>query len=266
MRVLPHHLQAQVGGLAALQDGVRRPADQHLQVGRGERLGQVVPGAHPERLDARRHARIAGHHDHQAVAIRFQGGIQEVEPRHLRHEEVDQHQVELPAPHQLQRLLAPPRQRHGVSLAAQHRRAALPQGALVVDDQDPDRRLDVCRKRQGVPRGRRLLGADIRPPPPPPTLGFFLVKRERNNQPSLWRGKRGQKVGGGFLGSPTRRPFPLLLGRGGVGITPFLLPQPNKNGKTNSGLPRRGAVSCLHNWRQNLLDYTGSWLSPTQVS
>jgi hypothetical protein len=154
MRVLPHHLLTEVVGLAPLQDGVRRAADQDLQVGGGEWLGEVVPGAHPERLDAARHGRIAGHHDHQGVPVGLEGGVEDFQPGHLRHEEINQDQVELPPADELHRLLAASREGDGVAFAAQNRRATLPEGPFVVDDQDPDRGLHVGRKCKQIAASR----------------------------------------------------------------------------------------------------------------
>src|SRR3989304_5382255 len=144
--------------LTALEDRMRGPPDQHLEVGRTERLGEVVPGTHPDRLDTRWHARIAGHHDHQAVAIHLQGGVEDIHPRHLGHEEVDQHQVELPPPDQVHRLLTASCQHYAVPLGPQHRGATLPQRALVIHDQDANRRLDVRRKGEDVAVGARIRG------------------------------------------------------------------------------------------------------------
>ena len=55
--VLLHQLDAEILGFARHHHRVRGAADQHLEVGGGERLGQVVPGAGPQRLDAAGDAR-----------------------------------------------------------------------------------------------------------------------------------------------------------------------------------------------------------------
>ncbi len=99
---------------------------------------------------------LPGHHHHEAIPVRLERGVEDLETRHLRHEQIDQDQVELPPADQLQRFLAPPGQGDAVSLTAQDRGAALPQRPLVVDDQDPDRGLDIRRQRQHVATGKGL--------------------------------------------------------------------------------------------------------------
>ncbi len=64
-------------------EGVRRAPDQHLQVSTGEGLGEIVPGALPQRLDARVDARIAGHHDEESGGVRADRRPQQREAVHL---------------------------------------------------------------------------------------------------------------------------------------------------------------------------------------
>ena len=136
--VLLLQLETELAGFARDHDGVRRAADQDLQVRGRERLGQVVPGPDPQRLDAARDARIAGHHHDDGILALGEDALEDVETAHLRHVQVDQHDVELPPPHRLQRLLAAADRRDVVPVGLQHRGAALAQRALVVDDEDAD--------------------------------------------------------------------------------------------------------------------------------
>ncbi len=138
MRVLPHHLHPEVGGFATLEDGVRRPADQNLQVRGGERLGEIIPGAHPQCFNARGNARIARHHDDEAIAVGFQRGVEDFQPGDQRHEEVDQNEVELTPADQVEGFLAASRQSHAIALTTEDRGAALPERALVINNEDPD--------------------------------------------------------------------------------------------------------------------------------
>ena len=125
--VLLQQLDAEVLGLARHHDGVRGAADQHLEVGGGERLRQVVPGAGAQRLDAAGDARIAGHHDDDGVLVRAQRGLEDLEPRDLGHVQVDEDDVELAPLDRLERLLAPPDERDVVAVHLQHAGAALAQ-------------------------------------------------------------------------------------------------------------------------------------------
>ena len=54
---LLQQLDTQIARLARDHHRMRRPPDQHLQVRRRERLGQIVPGPGAQRFDARGHAR-----------------------------------------------------------------------------------------------------------------------------------------------------------------------------------------------------------------
>jgi hypothetical protein len=82
--------------------------------------------------------------------IGLDGRVQEFESGNLRHEEVDKHEVERTSAHQVEGFLPPPGERDVVSLAPQDGGAAFPEGALVIDDQDADRGLDVGGEREHV--------------------------------------------------------------------------------------------------------------------
>ena len=78
VRVPPLQLLLLLPGLSGDGQGVHRPADQDLEVGGGKRLREIVERALPQRLDARLHAGIPRHHDHDGVVI---GGERRAEQR-----------------------------------------------------------------------------------------------------------------------------------------------------------------------------------------
>jgi hypothetical protein len=142
---------------------VRRPAQQDLQVTRRVRLRQVVPRARLQRLDARRDARVAGRHDHDRIRLGLQAQLQQLEPRHLRDVQVEQHHIE-PAPlQQLVRLLPPTTERDVVTLHPQDVATALPQRPVVVDHQHANRRLGIGRQEIHADFAARLITTAIRP-------------------------------------------------------------------------------------------------------
>ena len=150
---LRHQLGPEVVRLPGDHHGVGGPPDEHLQVRRRERLGEVVPGAGAQRLDAAGDARVAGHHDDDGVTMVVQGRPEEVHAADLRHVQVHQHDVELAALHRLQRLFAAADDGDVEAVHLEHAGARLAQGALVVHHQDPDARLDVGRDREGIAVG-----------------------------------------------------------------------------------------------------------------
>src|SRR5919201_2591230 len=85
--------------------GVDSASDQDLEMGRGERLRQVVPGAEAKRFDARGDAGIAGHHDDDSFGAGLERGAQEFLTGDVAHVQIKQHYVEPAMPEQFQRLL-----------------------------------------------------------------------------------------------------------------------------------------------------------------
>ena len=150
-----------------------------------ERLREVVPGAGAQRLDAAGDARIAGHHDDDRVLVGLQRRPQDLQPRDLRHVQVDQDDVELPALDRLERLFAATDERHVVSIHLEHAGAALAQRALVVDDEDPDAGLDLAGNGEGIAR-RRVGGRRARP----------ILLGERVGHPGLLGQDRNAVCGG----------------------------------------------------------------------
>ncbi len=147
---LCHQLGAEVVRFPRDHHGVGGATDQDLEVGGGERLGEVVPGAGAERLDAAGDAGVAGHDDHDGVAMVLEGGAEQVDAAHLRHVEVHQHDVELAALDRLERFLAAADDGQVEAVHLEHAGAGLAEGPLVVHHQDPDARLDVGRDRQRI--------------------------------------------------------------------------------------------------------------------
>ena len=155
MAVLLHQLDPEVLRLARHHHGVRGAADEHLQMGGREGLGQVVPGAGAERLDAAGDAGVAGHHHDDRVLIGLERGLEDLQPGDLRHVQVHEDDVEFPAAHGFERLLPASDQRDIVPVHLEHAGAALPQGALVVDDEHPNAGLDLAGD------GKRIAGCAL---------------------------------------------------------------------------------------------------------
>lgn len=118
--------------LARDHHGVRRAADQHLQMRRGERLREIVPRAGTKRLDARRNARIPRHDDDDGLAVRFERRLEDVYSRDRLEIEVHQHDVELPAAHDLERLVSAPNEGDVVAVQLEDARASLAKSAIVI--------------------------------------------------------------------------------------------------------------------------------------
>ena len=152
-------LDAKILCLARHHHRVGGSADQDLEMGRRKGLGQVVPRAGAERLDAARDAGIAGHDDDNGVLVGAERGLQDLETRDLRHVEIDEDDVELAPADHLEGFLAAADQRDVVAVHLKNAGAALAQGALVINDEHADARLDFCRNRERIAKGwigRRL--------------------------------------------------------------------------------------------------------------
>ena len=67
-------------GFAGHHDGMRGAADEDLQVCGRKRLGQVIPGADAQRLEARVDARIPGDHDRDRIGTGRETAPQQVHP------------------------------------------------------------------------------------------------------------------------------------------------------------------------------------------
>jgi len=154
--MLLQHLLAELAGLPTHHDRVGSAADQDLEVGRAEGLGEIIPGSGAQRLDAGSDARVAGHHDDDGVLILLERGAQDLEAGHLRHVEIDEHDIELAALEELAGFFAPSGQRNGEAIHLKHAGAAFPQGPLIVDEQDPDVGFDFRRNRQRIPGSPRF--------------------------------------------------------------------------------------------------------------
>jgi hypothetical protein len=161
--VLVEDLLTELARLPVHHDRVGSAADQHLEMGGAERLGEVVPGPGPERFDARGDAGIPGHHDHDGVAVLVERGPQQLETRDLRHVQIDQDDVELPPADHVPGLLAAPGQGHREPVHLQHAGTALPKGTLVVHQQNLDAGLDLRRDGERIPSasGVRKRGGSI---------------------------------------------------------------------------------------------------------
>src|SRR6476620_1260443 len=206
MTNLFHQLHPEILRFPGHHHRVGRSADEDLQVGGRKWLWQIIPGSSAKGFYAAGHAGIAGHHDDDGVLVSLEGGLQNFQPRDLRHVEVDQHDVELPAPHGLQRLFASPDQRDIVAIHLEDTGATLSQGALVIDHQDADAGLNLTRD------GERIAGCAIRTGR---NLSFGL--REGTDHASRLPGETAWAVGSLQTASPIRsgamadsKPYPGL--------------------------------------------------------
>ena len=153
--VLLHQLDAEILGFTRHHHRVRRAPDEHLEMGRGEGLREVVPGAGAQCLDAAGDAGIAGHHHHDRVLLRSQRRLQDLQSGDLGHVQVDQDDIELAPFDGLDGFLATPDDGHVVPVHLEHTGATFPQGPFVIHHENPDARLDLCRDRQRIARRLR---------------------------------------------------------------------------------------------------------------
>jgi hypothetical protein len=126
-----------------------------------ERLGEVIPGAGSEGLDATGDAGVAGHHHDNGVFVCFESCLQDLETRDLGHVKVNEDDVEFTPPDRLQRFLTPSDEGHIVAIHLQHARAALPQGPLVVDDEHSDAGFDFAGYGEGIAGTTLSNGRDL---------------------------------------------------------------------------------------------------------
>jgi hypothetical protein len=131
---------------------VRRPSHEHLDVRGAERLRQVVPRSGAQRVEARRHRRVAGHHHDERPRIASVDGAQHVHAAHRRHVQVDQRDVEMLAPCRLDGILATGERHDLVPVHAEDVGASLSQRPIVVHHEDAQGGAGRLR------RLRRLLG------------------------------------------------------------------------------------------------------------
>src|SRR2546427_170693 len=125
--------------------GVRGAADQDLQLRAGERLGEIVPRARTQHLEARFDARLAGDDDGDRIPVGGEGGLEQLYPRYLRHVEIDEDDVERAPLQGLEGLAPAARSGDVVSLGAEYAGATLAQRALVVDHEHADALADRLR-------------------------------------------------------------------------------------------------------------------------
>ncbi len=138
-------------GLAADQYGVRRAADEHLQLRGGEGLRQVVPGTLSKGIETRLHRGVAGHHDSDQVRIGFERGAYEHRPRNLGQKEVGEQDVEGLSPQEVARFIAATGERDAVAVQTEDGGAGLPERRVVFDHQDAD--IGLCFRVEREQRG-----------------------------------------------------------------------------------------------------------------
>src|SRR2546430_13619291 len=106
------------------------------------------PGAQPQRLHARRHARVPRHDDDDGFGTRLQSGLQQLVSGNVAHVEVEQHDVKAAMAQQLERFLSPAGDADLIAVDLKQAGATLPQRAFIVDDQEPDRGLYLRSERR----------------------------------------------------------------------------------------------------------------------
>ena len=154
---------------------LRQPAvthgalDRHAQLISGERLGQVVEGAFPHRVDRRGHGRMPRHDDHGQPRIVCEGHGQQghaVGTGHLEieHESAGCHLAQhFPEPEGIGQRVA------FVAVAAEHAHAVFQGGRLVVHEEDAGRHVTSAATGAGTRRTKRAPPAlpsstQMRPP------------------------------------------------------------------------------------------------------
>ena len=134
--------------LARHEQRMHGASDQDLEMRGRERLRQIIERALPQRFHARLDAGIAGHDDHDRVVVRAERRSQQCQPVDPRHVQIREYDIERPALEELQGILAAARDRDVISLVTEHGGAALAQGMLIVDYEDPNASLRFRPNRQ----------------------------------------------------------------------------------------------------------------------
>ena len=140
--MLARELRLLLLGLDGHTDGVDRPADENLEMRRREWLGEIVPGAQPQRFDARRDTRVSRHHDDDRLGAGLHRNAQQLVSGYVAHVEVEQHDVEAAMAQELECLVSTTRDADVIAVELQQVGATFPQRAIVIDDQEPDFGLD----------------------------------------------------------------------------------------------------------------------------
>src|SRR5213078_921462 len=109
--------------------GMDRAADENLEMRRREWLGEIVPSAQPQRLDARCDARISRHHDDDRLGAGLHCDAQQLVSGYVAHVEVEQDDVEAAMAQELQCLVSTTRDADVVAVELQQVGATFPQRA-----------------------------------------------------------------------------------------------------------------------------------------
>jgi hypothetical protein len=106
------------------------------QILTADRLGQMIKGAQPHRLDRVCRGRVRGQHGHRWRLGPCRDAAQYFEPVHPRHAQIEKHRIcRLPIEH-LQGLAAGRRRSRVMAEIAHHLGERLAHRLVVVDDQD----------------------------------------------------------------------------------------------------------------------------------
>ena len=113
-----------------------------------ERLLDEIVGALAHRLDRGLDRPVRGHHHHLGIGSDRRERPDEIDPRHLRHRQIGEHDIDSMLATDVQRLAPAPRREHPERFLGEDPRERLEIAGLVVDHQDR------CRSRPVDPPGR----------------------------------------------------------------------------------------------------------------
>ena len=136
-----------------------RGATHHdLQLRSGKRLREIIrrPGA--EHLETRFDTRLPGNDDRDGVVVLPQGHTEQLLAWNVRHEEIDQDDVEDAVVQQIEGLDPTPRRRDVITFRGEHAGAAVAHHALVIDYESANALADRWRDGDEIADGGRRHG------------------------------------------------------------------------------------------------------------
>src|SRR5690606_7145661 len=118
--------------------------NEKLQLDCGERLRQVVPGAHLQRSHVRIQVGVPGHDYDYRVALPGEYRPKHLDSRHSGHAKISQDNLEPAARHHLQRHISTFSHGNVPSSSTQRKCTALAHASVIIDNQDSNRSAIVC--------------------------------------------------------------------------------------------------------------------------
>ena len=169
---------------------LERPLDAHLELVERARLGDVVEGPRPHRLDRRVDRPVARQHDDVGARARRLDGVQYLEPVPVGQAQVEEHDRGLALGHASQRLLSRARGSDVVAQPPQLPGQHLSEGVVVVDQEERDRDLHGANpfSTELAAAGSRISNVD----PAPGSLSTAISPPQRRTK--LWDRKRPRPV------------------------------------------------------------------------